>query len=106
VLQYKVTDSMKQDSVPEKLKEAIKLRTVLLQARVPKSVMRFTDADAPLSDEESVTDDTSLPLQEDNGIDSAVDDYPLPPMTNSPHIPDDIPMLDVKCPFVYRALHE
>jgi hypothetical protein len=46
-LQYKITNSMKQDPVPDKLKEAIKLRTVPLQARVSKPVVRFAEADAP-----------------------------------------------------------
>jgi hypothetical protein len=62
---------MNQDPFPDKLKEAIKLRTVPIQARVPKPVVRFADADAPPSDEESVADETSPPLQEGNAIESA-----------------------------------
>jgi hypothetical protein len=106
VLQYKITNSMKQDPVPDKLKDDIKVRTVPLQARMPKPVVRFAEADDPPSDKESVTDDTSPPSQEDRIIDSAVYDYPLPHMANSALIQDGSPMLDVKCQFKYQALQE
>jgi hypothetical protein len=54
---------MKQDPVPEKLKDAIKVRTVPLQAWMTKRVVCFADADAPPLDEESVTEDTLPPSQ-------------------------------------------
>jgi hypothetical protein len=60
VLHYKVTNSMNQDPVPDKLKDAIKVRTVSLRARMPKAVICLADADAPPSDEESIFNDAKL----------------------------------------------
>jgi hypothetical protein len=53
-----------------------------------------------------MAEDTLHPSQEDNVIDSAVYDFPLPHMNNAALIQDDSPMLDVNCPFKYRSLQE
>jgi hypothetical protein len=78
VLQLKFTHSMKQDAVPEKLKEAIKSRTVPQQARLPNPVAQFAEADIP-SDEDSDSEQFPSENHEDPEIDTASFDYPLPP---------------------------
>jgi hypothetical protein len=95
---------MKQDPVPYKLKDAIKVRTVPLQARMSKPVVLLADADAPPADEKIMNEEPSH--QDDNESDSAVYDYLLPSLANSALIQYGSPALDVKFPFEYRAIQE
>jgi hypothetical protein len=68
-LQLKVAHSMKQDVVPEKLKEAIRSRPVSQQARLPKPVARFAEAEIP-SDEDSDSGQFPSEHHEDPEVDT------------------------------------
>jgi hypothetical protein len=94
---------MKQDAVPEKLKEAIRSRPVPQQARLPKLVARFAEAEIP-SDEDSDSEQLLYEHHKYPEIDTASFDYPIPPMYNSAINQDCSPTLDTNCPFEYRAL--
>jgi hypothetical protein len=67
--------SMKQDTVPEKLKEAIQSCPVPQQARLPKPVAHFTKAEIP-SDEDRDSEQLPYKHHEDPEIDTCT--MPLP----------------------------
>jgi hypothetical protein len=106
VLQYKVTHSIKQDPVPDKLKQALKDMPNPQKARLPKPIARFAEADPMPSDEDSASDEDIAEDVDATIIDSAQYDYPLPPMVNSALVTNTEPGHEVNCPFEYRALQE
>jgi hypothetical protein len=103
VLQYKVTHSIKQDSVPDQLKQAIKDIPTPHKACLPEPVVHFAEADAMPYDEDSGSGDENTEDTETTLVDSAQLDYLLPPMANSAMAASQ-ESGEINCPFDYRAL--
>jgi hypothetical protein len=106
ILQFKVTHSIKQDPVPDQLKQVNRSSPHPQPACLPKPIVRFSEVDPIPLVEESASENSPSTEEQDPMIDSGTFDYPLPPSANSATTLDPDHTMDVNCLFEYRALQE
>jgi hypothetical protein len=96
---------MKEDVVPEKVKQAMRSMPDPPNALLPKPIVKTTIADFNhLAEEDSQPQ--SVDPDADTLVDSGICDYHVSPITNSARNTPYDSDTDIQCPCGYRALKE
>jgi hypothetical protein len=98
ILQYKVTHAIKQDPVPDKLKQTMRSLPIPQQARLPNPTVKTAMLDLVADDVVSRPENSVL-SEDDLLVDKESFYYPVTPMSKSAIFVQSGSAADIQCPF-------